>query len=242
MRVCGPARRIAWSVPGRRRAATEREKTVRKTLLLTYASLLLIMLSTTGCNDNTGVSGPKGGTAGKKGLLPPLGGNFEIVLEAEDGKLEPDMVVEEFKPVAHPRTGVIQRASGGKCIAVPPKTNVGDKKKNPRGTVTLKFSVPRDGKYYIFPRVWWTDGCSNSLGMIVDQRPEILFTGSTEKSWHWHKFEPLDATSDEPRAFTLKQGEHTLTFRNAEDDVRLDQIYITDRPDNRPAGIMKDPE
>ena len=28
----------------------------------------------------------------------------------------------------------------------------------------------------------------------------------------------------------------------AEDDVKLDQIYITERPDDRPAGIMRNPE
>lgn len=236
MCVCGRTRRIAWSVPGRRRTATEREKTVRKTLSLAYAGLLLIMLSTTGCDDTRGNS--PGRTAGKKSLLPPLGSSFEIVLEAEDGEFEPDMVVEEIRP----RTGVIGRASGGKCIAVPPDTNVGRKKKYPEGKVVLKFSVPRDGKYYIFPRVWWFDQCGNSLGMIVDQRPERIFADTTYKSWLWHKFQPKDAFSNDPRAFTLKKGEHTLTFKNAEDHVRLDQIYITDRPDNRPIGIMKNPE
>ena len=49
--------------------------------------------------------------------------------------------------------------------------------------------------------------------MIVDGRRPLIVTDSTCQVWHWVKLTP--------------------------DDVKLDQIYITDDPDDRPVGMVK---
>ena len=64
-------------------------------------------------------------------------------------------------------------------------------------------------------------------------------TDQTFDVWLWHKFNTEDPQVKTPRAFKLKKGEHTLVFTNREDNSKLDQIYITDNPDDRPAGIME---
>lgn len=196
---------------------------------------LLLVLSLCGCEEKQEGSKPR--------LLPALGGSEAIVLEAEAGKLEPSMVAEAFAPCRHPKTGR-QEASGGRCVAVPKDANKASEaeKKDPKGKVVLTFRVPKDGTYYVHPRVWWTDGCSNSLAMTVDASAAMLLTDGVYESWHWFEFKSDDFSTDAPRAFKLKKGTHTLTFSNREDNVKLDQVYVTSDPDDRPAGIMVAPE
>ncbi|MFH1730217.1 MAG: hypothetical protein ABIF82_01020 [Planctomycetota bacterium] len=173
-------------------------------------------------------------------LLPPVDDAVIIVLEAEGGTFEPAMTVEDFAECTHPEAG-LQEASGGRCIAVPKDANKADKD-NPKGRLVLKFTVPKDGTYYVHPRVWWKDGCGNTLGMAVDNSAPLLVTDSTYEVWHWVKLNPDDFKSTAPRPFKLKKGAHTITFSNREDDVKLDQVYITNDPDDRPAGVMRTPE
>lgn len=196
---------------------------------------ILLALSLSGCEDKQHPKRPR--------LLPALGGSEAVVLEAEAGKVEASMVVETFASYRHPKTG-LQEASGGRCITIPKDANKACKAENkdPAGKVELTFSVPKDGTYYIHPRVWWKDGCSNSLAMAVDTSAAILLTDGIYENWHWFEFKPDDFKSNAPRAFKLKKGEHTITFSNREDDVKLDQVYVTSDPDDRPAGIMQAPE
>ncbi len=194
----------------------------------------LLALSLSGCEEKQ---------PPKRRLLPALGGSDTVVIEAEAGKVEASVVVEPFAPYRHPTTG-LQEASGGRCVAIPKDANKACKaeKREPKGKVVLTFSVPKDGTYYIHPRVWWKDGCSNSFAMAVDASAAILLTDGVYESWHWFEFKPDDFKSDAPRAFKLKKGTHTLTFSNREDHVKLDQVYVTSDPDDRPAGIMQAPE
>jgi len=205
-----------------------------------------LIAGSAGCGqaaDDAGVKGKEPGT--QNTLLPPLPAGVKIVLEAEDATPEPDMVIEEFKPVRHPDLGM-QKASGGKCAYVPKgvndlaKSEEGQKKGiEPKGKLTLKFSVPKEGKYCIYSRTYWTGGCSNSFTMVLDNHKPLELTDGTYYVWHW-----VTLRSEDPgellssRAFTLTQGEHTLVFANREDDTRLDQVYITDNPADKPAEIM----
>ena len=147
------------------------------------------------------------------------------------------MVVEEIQPSSHPVLGP-QSASGGRCVAVPEGANK-DRKENPRGKVTMKFNVPKNGTYYIHPRVWWKDGCSNSFGMAVDGAKPIMVTDATYEVWHWVKLMPDDPRSSVPSGFKLAKGKHAVTFTNREDNVKLDQAYITDDPRAAPVGIVE---
>jgi len=211
-----------------------------------HVLVVFAIMSPTGCGD----TGPQNAGGDKKSkptakaaLLPPAHSGPTLVLEAEDGTVEASMVIEDFTPQKHPRLGV-QRASGGKCVSVPKDANKACKlkKEKPKGKVTMKFSVPEDGTYYIYPRTWWSAtgrGCSNSFGMILDDRKPLAVTDATYGVWHWIKFKSDDPRSTAPRPFKLKKGEHTLTFTNREDDTRLDQVYITSDAEDGPAGIMK---
>ena len=195
--------------------------------------ILSALLLPTGCGEDAG----PGARAGNRKLRPAVDNAVSIVLEAEDGSVKPAMVIEEFPPQRHPELG-IQRASGDRCAAVPKDANAAVKEE-PAGEVALRFHVPKDGVYYIYPRTWWTDGCSNSFGMVLDDRTPLAVTDSAYGVWHWIKLKPDDVRSAGPRPFELKRGEHVITFTNREDDTKLDQVYITDNPDDRPDGVMK---
>jgi len=187
----------------------------------------LLALSLAGCEEKQ---------QPKARLLPALDRSAAVVLEAEAGNVEPAMVIEEFAGSVHKSLG-LRKTSGGRCVSVPKDANAAQKNK-PKGTLALTFSVPKDGVYYIHPRTWWKDGCGNSLGMSVDGAPPMLVSDGTYETWHWIKLNPDDFKSDAPRPFKLTKGEHTLTFSNREDDVKLDQVYVTSDPDDRPAGVM----
>jgi hypothetical protein len=198
-----------------------------------------------GCGDGTGRAADKGG---KNKLLPLLDEGISIVVEAESGVVEPSMVVEEVKP----DTGLKgQEASGGRCVSVPKGANKACKKakEDPKGKVTVTFTVPKAGTYYIYPRCWWFDQCGNSFGMLIDgknplarrgsakARKPMTVTGTAYKAWNWIKFKALDNASTKARAFKLSKGKHTMTFTNREDDAKIDQIYITDDSTDVPQGV-----
>jgi len=197
-------------------------------------SFLFAALSPAGC-----------GGEGHGDLLPALDQGAKIVLEAEQGEVTPAMRVEDFVPRRHPKRG-LQQASGGKCVSVPKgaNTDANGEKIPPKGKVVLTFSVPKRGKYYIYPRTWWKDGCGNSFKMVVDQRPPVVVEDGTYEVWHWITLRSKKGTSQsrKPRPFPLKEGEHTVTFYNREDHARLDQVYVTDDPDDRPTDIMEAPD
>jgi hypothetical protein len=190
--------------------------------------------------DTGAAVGNGDGTGGERALLPALGG-FALVLEAESGEVKPPVVVEDFAPKG---PGVKQKASGGKCIAVPWGANkeCKEKKTEPVGSVELTFEVPEDGTYFIYPRVWWMGegkGCSNSFWMTLNGGKRISITDATPDAWHWIKLKPLEVGGPKYRPFKLKKGKHTLVFLNREDGTKLDQVYITDDAEDVPAAIMQ---
>jgi hypothetical protein len=239
----------------------------RSFVIRVMAMLIPVLLALAGCGEDSDTARTAGkppeqtGADSSKGqdefdLLPALPQGFSVVLEAENGEFEPDMIVEEFSPTRHERFG-LQTASGGKCIAIPDKINEKKgRKDNPRGRVTLEFTIPEDGTFYVFPRTWWQDQCGNSFGLLIDGRnparppdapdaAEPLMIGATtsgaHKVWRWTKLKAPGNTTA-PRAFRLTAGRHTITFTNREDGVKLDQVYITEEPGTPAEGPMKKPE
>jgi len=222
---------------------------------LVRAAILLLVIAVAGCGKTHGGgdgNDPAKTTKAGPDLLPPLEDTCTIVLEAEDGEVEAPFRVEVFVATRHAKG--LQRASGGKCVGIPDGVNPKDPKvKAPyKGRLALTFTVPQDGKYYIFPRAWWYDQCGNSFIMKVDDGVELdvstPVTKATEKTWEWIKLpgrrtvKRAGATIRLPRAFKLKKGKHTLTFLNREDGPKLDQVYITDDPEDSPKGLMKKTE
>lgn len=92
------------------------------------------------------------------------------------------------------------------------------------GKAVFSFDVPDDGVFTLWCRVWWEGECSNSFTVQIDGQPAFLFgEDATYKIWHWVKY-PVARTTAPLR---LRKGRHTLTFRNREDGVRLDQVLLS---------------
>ncbi len=144
--------------------------------------------------------------------LTPAQAADRVCFEAEDA----DTIV---RPVEMADAGpMVADASGNRVLAIPQGAgsppDVG-------GRATFTFSVPSDGYYQLWCRVWWEDGCGNSLGMKIDDHAEFTFgQDGTYKTWHWVKAPPR------LRQLNLEAGKHTLTMTNREDGVAIDQILL----------------
>jgi hypothetical protein len=118
------------------------------------------------------------------------------------------------------RDQLVKGASGGLYLQIaqgkgyPPNVTT--------GMALFTFTVAQDGDYYLWCRTWWLDECGNSFSMSIDDaRPFIFGEDSTFKSWHWVR------ASLRLKQLTLTKGKHTLTVRNREDGVYLNQILLT---------------
>ena len=97
-------------------------------------------------------------------------------------------------------------ASAYAAIAAPNETAKG------KGHVTYRLRVPATGDYRLYARVFWEDGCSNSLAMESEAGMVVL---SSDIFSRWH-------TLRAARALSLEEGEQTIIIRNLEDGVRID--------------------
>lgn len=78
--------------------------------------------------------------------------------------------------------------------------------------------IPRDDTYRIWLRVWWQDGCSNSLAVQVnDGAPLLAGNDGTYLRWHWIQGPEL----------SLATGRHTLRVLPREPNIRIDQILVS---------------
>ena len=140
-----------------------------------------------------------------------------IVLEAEASKtVEAPMVIAD-------RDG----ASGEKCIALPQGSGM------EKGSATIEYVVPAAGRYQIWLRTIWLDGCGNSVKLQLGDR-ETCQVGNdgTYNSWHWVK-----SKTNVDRGWRLTAGAQTLSLLNNEDGIWVDQIFITSDPYYVPQDI-----
>ncbi len=70
---------------------------------------------------------------------------------------------------------------------------------------------------------------------IDDGAPFLFGENATYRVWHWVKY-PVSRMSAPLR---LKQGRHTLLFKNREDGVRLDQVILSAEKRFVPVEIEK---
>ncbi|GAB4157217.1 MAG: hypothetical protein Kow00107_06550 [Planctomycetota bacterium] len=97
--------------------------------------------------------------------------------------------------------------------------------------VTYKFSVKKAGTYRLWIRHWWQDECGNSLFVIVDDGPQMLFgDDGTANVWRWPP--ALKMTLE------LTEGEHTLTIIPREDGMKFDQILLTTDLEYYPVNVL----
>jgi len=221
---------------------------------------LAVALAAGGCTEAAPPPAPSGAPAGQARPEQPaapaakpaqkadieigdldMGPSVKIVLEAENGKIEPPMAV--FAD-AKPPEGVDgpQGASAGKYVETPEPVEVdpetGKRKELHGGSTTLSFTVPNDGKYYVWLRVWWRHGCANTFSVQPDGDKNIddKVTDNTYKAWRWLA---VGRTPFEPGPFEFKKGEHTLKLTSREDGSVLDQVLVVDDPEYRPTGVEK---
>lgn len=102
------------------------------------------------------------------------------------------------------------------------------------GKAVFTFEMTKDRACYLWARVWWNDGCGNSVAMSIDgAKPFTFGQDATYKCWHWVKSPPRLSQ------LKLKAGTHTLTLTNREDGVRIDQILLESNRRFVPVDIEK---
>lgn len=108
--------------------------------------------------------------------------------------------------------------SGGGYLEIPWDEN----KTKGIGEATYKFNVKTAGTYYLWARSFWANGCGNSVEVSVNGSDgKILGEDGTYDNWHW--------VGGRARVM-LKAGPNTLTLKNRETGVQVDQFFLcTDR-------------
>ncbi len=118
-------------------------------------------------------------------------------------------------------TNGIEGASGA-YLEIP--EGAGNPPKVESGKAVFSFETAADGNFILWCRVWWEDECGNSFTVQIDNQPAFLFgEDATYKVWQWVKY-PVARTT---KPLRLSKGQHTLTVRNREDGVRLDQVLLS---------------
>jgi len=138
----------------------------------------------------------------------------KIVFEAEAGKVEEHFQVDDLAD-----------ASNGKVVYLKERTN----KKNPKqpgeyfftGSIEYRFKVETEGKYMLWLRKLWMDGCGNSVWCTINKpmkegNEQTLGEDGTYGKLTWVRF------GDKP--VHLKAGTNVLRIQNREDGIKLDQF------------------
>ncbi len=126
--------------------------------------------------------------------------NNRTTIQAESGKgIQPP-----FKIVRQEKDSGNAKTDG--YLQIPDNTVAG------KGEVNYTVTVPEEGTYRFMARVYWKDGCGNSLGFLVNGRLFELTSG-LYKQWH---------ILNTRRTAHLKRGKHTVKIKNLEDGIRVD--------------------
>lgn len=146
-------------------------------------------------------------------------GSRTVTFEAEAAnKIIPPFHV-EFDHLASGRHCVVQSLHTGR----PPVVNC---------SCTYRVRIPAVGRYHVWGRAWWPNGCANSVDVRFDNGPRLtLGQDGTYTRWHWVEVRG--------HAFTLSSGIHTFQMLNREDGPEMDEFYLTTDEDDVPAGIER---
>lgn len=116
-------------------------------------------------------------------------------------------------------------ASGGAMLAIARWAGAGWRGES--GAATYDFEIPEAGRYTLWARVRWLDGCGNSFFLRVgDALRQVLGNDAEFGSWHWIKAGP----------FRLNKCRTPIEISNREDGVALDKLLLTGDPDFTPEG------
>jgi hypothetical protein len=85
------------------------------------------------------------------------------------------------------------------------------------GRAEYVIEVPKSGAYRLMARVWWEDGCSNSVAVRIGGKPRIVLSDEIFK--RWHVIESLEPTE-------LRKGECTAVLHPLEDGIKIDYFGL----------------
>jgi hypothetical protein len=148
---------------------------------------------------------------GEGGAAPPAG----LYLEAESGELSGGFTIESDAS-----------ASAGQYLQAPLGVTVPDDMEG-AAHARYTFSVPADGDYLIWGRIYSPDIYTNRFHFQVDGGTRYLWRITVGNIWYWDDFHD-NASYNEPLVFQLTAGTHELVISNVAAGARLDRLYITD--------------
>ena len=127
------------------------------------------------------------------------------------------------------RWPAIDGASGGRYLQIP--QGAGKPPEND-GRARLQFEVRKAGTYQLWARVWWLDGCGNSIGFALNGSKSFTFgQDASYGKWHWvqapRRLQQLE----------LEPGIDVLEISAREDGVAVDQILLTLNRRYVPVGV-----
>jgi hypothetical protein len=149
-----------------------------------------------------------------------LAQNTKVCFEAEGaGKI--------VSPLQKKSGAAAKLVSGGGYIEIPWDNN----KTKGIGSATIRFNVKKAGVYNLWSRVFWANGCGNSIEAVVNGgSPKILGEDGTYDRWHWVGGSAKVA---------LKAGTNVLVLKNRETGVKVDQFFLCTDSDYVPVGPRK---
>ena len=98
-------------------------------------------------------------------------------------------------------------ASGGKGLVIR------DHRRKAEGHAHFVVQVPEAGAYMLYARVYWEDGCSNSVRFVTADEGGVTLSSGTYGKWH---------TLEGSQPLNLRKGELRVDLQNLEDGIRID--------------------
>jgi O-antigen ligase len=143
-------------------------------------------------------------------------GRSVVVLEAEDCSTL----------VAPMRRNQRGDASSGSCVGV---DEFAGKPPAVEGSATYSVNITQHGRYRIWLRAWWSDGCANSIAASLDNQPAYLLgNDGNYHNWHWVRGPVTE----------LRAGAHLLTLLEREDNMEIDEIALSNDDAFVPNGAL----
>ncbi len=89
------------------------------------------------------------------------------------------------------------------------------------------LNITQTGKYYVWARTNWDQGCGNTFALGIDgKKPFIFGNDDIYHSWHWVRCGTLD----------IKSGKHNLYIWNEEYKAKLDKLVLSTNASYVPKG------
>ena len=85
------------------------------------------------------------------------------------------------------------------------------------GHAVYEVDIPQHGAYRLMARVWWEDGCSNSLGIQVSGQPQVVLADEIFNRWH---------NIEAAQPVKLKAGKCKITLVPVEDGIKIDHFSL----------------